>query len=182
MSESKEPTRRELSEQLAQVHAERDEVQERNRKLEERLERLEAAFVANQESDSQRAAREKRLSEAEAELEALRPGSGAPARPLSGHKPLFVPYRGLVQATQDCAYECYRKGPAPGVAGSQGEVFEVDVPTLWSDDPYVPVKVLGHRDDGTPITERRTDVPIVDARWRARTSDVGVNNVSARAM
>jgi len=47
-----------------------------------------------------------------------------------------VPYRGLVRATEDCATEHYHKA---------GEVFAIDLPCLWSDDPFVPVVQTGVR-------------------------------------
>lgn len=157
MAES-EPTRKELAEQLEKERGEKA-------KLEERLARLEAAFAANTETESQRLNREKRLADAEAELAGLRPDAARPLMAPRGPAPKLVPYKGFVRARVDCAYECYRHA---------GDVFEIDVPGLWSDDPWEPVRVTGDNEDGTPIVNPRTDVTRIDARFRQRAPDAGL--------
>ncbi len=63
----------------------------------------------------------------------------------------LVPYKGLVKATVLCCI---------GTQRQQGEVFEVDVPALWTDDPYEPVIVTGYLEDGiTPVTEPNPAAP-----------------------
>lgn len=80
------------------------------------------------------------------------------------------PYRGYVKAIQ----KCQLNHPNPdGTAGvhvhEEGDVFEVDVEALWTDDPYVPVIVKGYEDQEQkkPITTPRLDAPPqVDFRFR----------------
>lgn len=147
-----------------------------------RLAKLEAAFAAkpvpNPEEDEVQA---RRLREAEAELEALRPRASRPTVRLSGPEPKHVPYQGLVRAKVDCAVGCFHEGPNLDKGKVHGDVFSVDVPVLWSDDPYEPVRVSGTREDGTQICEIRTDVAIVDWRWRQLT-DPESRNPMARAI
>ncbi len=138
----------------------------KNQALEERLVRLEAAFSARPTGLTEQDAA--RLAAAIADLATLRPQAAQDLGKPPGPRPALVRYRGAVQATEDCAYDGYHFGPNSDKGRPEGDVFEVDVPTLWSDDPYVPVALSGTRDDGSPRYVRRTDVPIVDFRWRER--------------
>jgi hypothetical protein len=157
MTEEITGTRKELAEQLT---AEREE----KAKLEARLARLEAAFAANQETDEQRQQRERRLAEAEAELVALRPDASRAYQPPSGPAPKLIPYKGWVRARVDCAYDAYYK---------PGDIFEVELQTLWSDDPWEAVSPRW--DEGGALIEVkvRTDVHPVDRRFRQRAPDFG---------
>jgi hypothetical protein len=167
MSEEVTGTRKELAEQLAVEKAEKQ-------KLEERLARLEAAFAANQETDEQRKVREKRLAEAEAELMALRPAASQPYQPPTGKRPDFKPYKGWVRALVDCTYDGYRFGPHPDQGRTYGDVFEIDVPTLWSDDPFEPVEPRWDEQGNLIEVKVRKDVVRVNHRWRQRAPDMGL--------
>lgn len=82
----------------------------------------------------------------------------------------LTPYSGPVQATEDCHIGgVYRYGPNANDGRPRGDVFDVVMPGLWSDDPFVPVRVVGRREDGSLITELREDVPRVDFRFRVNT-------------
>jgi hypothetical protein len=135
-------TRRELADALA-------EATRINKALAERVEKLEA----NQIPPVSEAALRKELAEAR-ELLAAR--TVAPLKATAEVK--LVRYAGLVQATADCCME-HRH--------AAGEVFEVDVPALWTDDPYMPVIVTGYTDDGTPKTQPNAQAPTpIDFRFR----------------
>lgn len=154
MSEQKVPSREELAATVAS--------------LLEKMQAMEAALAAKPEPTSgEQLMQARRLAEAEAELEALRPRrlTGRP----NGPQPKYVPYKGLVRAKEDCAVGTFRSGPHPDQGKPYGDVFEVDVAVLWSDDPYEPVNIVSYREDNSPIVERRTDVPVIDARWRIKT-------------
>jgi hypothetical protein len=99
-----------------------------------------------------------RLVEAQAEIDRLR------RQIPDGGSDRLIPYEGMVQATEPCAYGCLH---------STGDVFHVKVPALWTDDPYRPVVVKGLKEDGKPITEANPLAPEpVDFRLRSRTGDV----------
>jgi hypothetical protein len=137
----------------------RKQLQEQNEALMARL----AALEAKPANDAAQAVKDKQLAAALAELDSLKANraSGAPVG-----SPRTVPYKGLVQATEDCHIGgALRKGPRHPEANKVGDVFEVDVPALWSDDPYVPVNVSYDKENGRVI-ERRDDVPRVDFRFR----------------
>lgn len=135
-------TRRELADALA-------EATRINKALAERVERLEA----NQTPPGSEAALRKELAEAR---ELLASRSVAPLAKVPDVK--HVPYSGFVQASADCCI---------GHRRDAGEVFEVDVPALWTDDPYTPVVVTGYTDDGMPKTEPNRAAPTpIDFRFR----------------
>jgi hypothetical protein len=148
-----------LQEQLAAERKAKDEMLAR-------LERLEAAFKGPQPQDLATLAR---LRDAQDELAKLKPNAAAVASLPKGDPPKLVPYKGLVRATQNCAYECFRRGPEWGMNEKKepfliydGDVFEVKLPALWSDDPFEPVKEV----DGKFV--RDTAIPVLDYRWRLR--------------
>lgn len=105
------------------------------------------------------------------ELRDARPAAGMALNLPKGPQPRYVPYQGLVRAKVDCAYGGYRRGPDQS-RGIVADIFTIDQPVLWSDDPFEPVEVIskGIMPDGTEITEIkvRTDVPIIDFRWRVK--------------
>ncbi|SRR5579884_2243591 len=139
----KEPTRAELAEQLAMLEA-----------------RVKAA---EQERDTLKAGRDAELNKALAELQSLRPNAAAAVSAPQG-RPQKVPYKGMVQAKEPCVYD--RKYET-------GDVFAVDLPALWSDDPFVPVVVTGYSDTGKPLTEPNTLAPpAVDFRFRPKSHEV----------
>jgi len=126
----------------------RRQLQEQNDALAKRIAELEAET-----------ANKPKLEAALAELQALK-------RPQAEGKPQgsakLVPYRGKAQALEDCHVGgAYRYGPKDG---KPGDVFDIDVPGLWSDDPFVPVTVR-YAETGEPIVERQ-DLPRVDFRFR----------------
>lgn len=155
----------------AQLIEERDAAQAKNIALEARMQRLEEGFAKNQETDDQRRLREARAADAAAELALLRPDAAKPLEVPRGPAPKFEPYRGLVRARTDCATDCYHV---------KGEVFAVDVSVLWSDDPYEAVRQT-NTNDLEPLYERASDVPVVDAKFRARVSPDALNPI-ARAI
>jgi hypothetical protein len=164
------PSRETLSAELTETKAQ-------NEALAERLAKLEAAFAAKPAQPDPEMAR--RLREAEAELEALRPGASRATAPLRGVPPKFVPYKGTVRARTDCVIGSYQYGP-DNKMGQPVSIFEVDVPVLWSDDPYEPVTVTVH-EDGAKTAVPRTDVAVVNARWRTIV-DPDARNPIARAV
>lgn len=135
-----------------------------NKALEERLAKLEAAVAAKPEAMSQSDVAQ--LAAAIKELTDLHPKAAQPISMPSGPKPKFVPYKGLVRAKVDCAIGTFRRGPDPS-KGIAAEVFAVDVPVLWSDDPFEPVRQID-TNDAEPRYAVRDDVPVIDYRWRPR--------------
>lgn len=161
---AEEKTRAELSTELA-------EERRKSSTLEERLARLEAAFAKPAEPDLATLAR---LKDAEAELATLRPNAARVAALPRGPAPKLEPYKGLVRAKVDCTYDGYHRGPVIGlnehkqsVVLVEGEVFHVELAAFWSDNPYEPVREV-RNPDGTVRYEPRTDVSIVDYRWRLK--------------
>jgi hypothetical protein len=152
----------------------RDKLMADNAELKTRLERLEAAFAARPEPTE-----DPRLKDAVAELQTLPVRTIDPTLPR-GKPPVFVPYSGYVRAKENCVIGCYRMGPNPDQGRVQGDVFAVEVPVLWSDDPYEPVNIIRTRDDGQLECEVRRDVPIIDARWRVLNPNA--QNPMARAI
>jgi hypothetical protein len=76
----------------------------------------------------------------------------------------LIPYKGAVKAIFECFVGQFYKA---------GSVFFVDVPVLWTDDPYVPVLVTGQNEDGEHLTEANPLAPTpVDYRFRLRSHDV----------
>jgi len=114
------------------------------------------------------------LERTQLELAKLKPA--AAGKPV-GEMPKKVPYKGMVQATEDCNYEGYRNGPkfyndkdGKRVNVSDGDIFAVDVPALWSDDPYVPV-LLKMTEAGQKYSVPNPDAPVrIDFRFRPRVS------------
>lgn len=135
-------TRRELADALAEANR-------LNKALAERVDKLEA----NQTPPIAEAALRRELAEAQ---RLLAERSVQPLAKVPDVK--HVPYAGTVKATAECCMGHFR---------AEGEVFEVSVPALWSDDPYVAVTVTGYADDGTPKTEPNRDAPTpIDFRFR----------------
>jgi hypothetical protein len=84
--------------------------------------------------------------------------------PPTGPAPRLVPYIGLVKALADCHIGQYRH---------TGDVFQVEMPALWTDDPFVPVVITGHTEEGKPITEANPMAPPqIDFRFRTSTADM----------
>lgn len=134
-------TRRELADALA-------EATRLNKALAERVGALEAARPSASE-----AALRRELEEARSLLASR---SVAPLTKIPDIK--HIPYSGMVKATADCCMEHRHL---------KGEVFEVTVPALWTDDPYTAVVVTGYADDGTPKTEPNAQAPTpIDFRFR----------------
>lgn len=159
MTEERELTRKELQEQLAAANA----------KLAEKpdvaaLVAAEVAKALQQQGDARSAALQRQLDEANAELAKRSVSGPAPV----GAAPKYVPYKGYVQATEDChSGGFYRKGPKEG---DPGDIFDVDVPVLWSDDPYKPV-LLKFTDLGVRFAVDHPDPPPrIDFRFRPRVS------------
>jgi hypothetical protein len=146
-------TRKELADELAASRA-------LNAKLLERLDAMEAKQAAPtislQEAVLQREldAANRELGEKRALLEKAR------SRPATPDVTL-VPYSGLVKSTAVCCIDTKRDA---------GEVFHVDVPALWTDDPYVAVVIAGTQIvDGVevPITEANPAAPVpINFRFR----------------
>jgi hypothetical protein len=144
----------------------RKQLQEQNEALMARLAALEAA--AKPANDAAQAVKDKQLADALAELAALkRPQVSGQ---VTGAPPRLIPYKGFVQAIENCWYgglvqycasDTSAHNPNPGAVS----VFEVDVPALWSDDPYVPVNV-SYDKAGARIVELRRDVHQIDFRFR----------------
>lgn len=155
MSEEKgrDVTRRELAEALEASQA-------LNARLSERLDALEAKAAAPTLS-VQQAVLERELANANAELKdkrelleraRSRPGASGPDVPL-------VPYAGFVKAMA----KCYAGGGIREV----GAVFQVDLPALYTDDPFIAVNVVGEYDDGSPKTEPNLQAPVpINFRFR----------------
>jgi hypothetical protein len=140
----KEPTRAELLALLEASEAQR-------RAVESERDQLKADQTAE-------------LAQAQAELARLRPNAAQAVPPAQGSRPRLIPYKGMVQAKEPCVYDHKYE---------TGQVFEVDVPALFTDDPYVPVVVQGHSESGTPLTEvNPLAPPPVDFRFRPRSHDV----------
>jgi hypothetical protein len=128
----------------------RRQLQEQNDVLTKRLAELEAENV-----------NKPKLEAALAELAALKKPQ---ATGVAQGSQKLVPYRGKAQALEDCHIGgAYRNGPKEG---KPGDVFDIDVPALWTDDPYVPVNVR-YSEMNEPIVER-IDFPRVDFRFRTQ--------------
>lgn len=119
------------------------------------------------------------------DLQESRPQMLAPPDMPPGPVPTrLVPYKGLVRALRDCEYGGQIRG-GPGstnaaigldrvtrLGGDQsvrpdGEVFEVDLPQLWSDDPFIPVTAR-KLEDGRTVYHPHLTAHVLDARWRGR--------------
>lgn len=168
-----EPTRAELQQKLVEKDAAVAAMEARLKALEERP--AAAPVLSPQDLALLNAAR--------LELQELRPGASRAIERPRGPAPKLERFAGTVRARTDCFYGGYHK---------KGELFEVDVATLWSDDPYEPVKVDAHEEEITDENgqsigsnriidkvTRRMDVPVIDFRFRT-VEDPG--HVSARAM
>lgn len=109
---------------------------------------------------------ERDLAAARAELASIK--AAAPAGAPLGPAPRYIPYRGKVQATEDCHIGGrFRMGPLnPNNGSGKGDVFEVDVPVLWSDDPYVPVIASEETAPGVYKVEPHPTAVRVDFRFR----------------
>ncbi len=107
------------------------------------------------------------LAQAMAELERLKKPQPAPTNVT---KPTL--YTGWVQAKEDCFYAgAYRNGPLNMGKGDvfqrnhpNGDVFQVEEIALWSDNPFVPVKVR-YSDMNEMIVEGN-EQPHADFRFR----------------
>jgi hypothetical protein len=151
---SRDVTRRELAEALANATAMIAAQKEQNAALETRLAALEQAKPADNaivQLETLKALQDLRQSIEQGRIRSS-------PKFYTGPEPDKVPYEGSVQATVECHYGHFHKA---------GDVFQVKVPALWSDDPYVAVIVTGTRDDGTPITMPNKDAPVpIDFRFR----------------
>ena len=126
-----------------------------------RLAVLEAAFAA--QATAPKPVAPSALEAAQAELAAMHPRAALAFEAPKGPRPVPVPYKGLVRAKEKCAIGCWH---------DKDEVFEVDLPALWTDDPFEPVREVSRSmpteqfPAGKPIYETRTDVAIIDWRFR----------------
>lgn len=122
------------------------------KELEEQLARSEALLArvtAAAETLERENAELKRLSSAQ-----VTPRPGLQARP----------YKGLVRAIVPCHYNFLH---------ATGDIFEVDLPALWTDDPFVPVVITQTLPDGTQLTEENKDAPKpLPFELRPRSADV----------
>lgn len=146
MADPKEPTRAELAEALLQSNA---------------LLKEQAAVIAE--------LRAKPDTSSEVQLQILQALKDlkASARPqasafYTGPKISTIPYRGWVKALQACQVNHPNADGSPGVhVHQEGDVFEIDVPSLWTDDPYMAVIITGYEDQAQlkPITVKNEDAP-----------------------
>jgi len=145
-------TRRELAEALEASQA-------LNLRLSERLDALEAKVAAPTLS-VQEAILERELANANAELKEKREAlERARSRPGAGPDVPLIPYCGMAKATA----KCYAGGGIQEV----GSVFQIDLPALYTDDPFVAVNVVGNYDDGSPRTEPNLSAPVpINFRFR----------------
>lgn len=147
----KEPTRAELAELLAASEA--------------------RASAAETERDELKLSKAFELAKAQRELAALRPQAAVALQPALGIRPQLIPYKGMMQAKEPCVYDHKHEA---------GEVFQVDLPALWTDDPFFPVIVNGFSESGKPLTEvNPLAPPPVDFRFRPKSHDV-LNDPSPR--
>jgi hypothetical protein len=138
-----------------------DEITLTRKQLQEQLDAANARIAQLQSAPDPKI--EAQLEAAKAELARLQKPQPAPTGRATAS-----PYKGTVQATEDCHVGgFYREGPKDG---KPGEVFEVDLPALWSDDPFVAVKISGYHESGQPITE---PLGIARADFRFRQQDKG---------
>ena len=100
-----------------------------------------------------------RLADALRELDALRAERTVrpPTTDAKGTKVKPRPYRGHVQAVETCWAGHPVKGPR-----QEGDVFEVDLPALYNDDPFVPVVVIGTTESGRPIVKPHAEAVVAD--------------------
>ena len=134
------------------------------KQLQEQLEAVQAENARlKQGNPAQDAVTAKQLAEAQAELAALH--RARPTAPLTGVAPKLVRYEGFAQATEDCHIGGqFRNGPKDG---APGDVFRIDVPALWSDDPYRAVTVRISDETNQPIVTPNPDAPTpIDFRFR----------------
>ena len=129
------------------------------------IERLQAAY-STAPAAAPTAADIKRLQATIEELGSLHPNASRQlARPAG--TPNFVPYRGLARAKEKCATDGFHE---------PGDIFSVDVPCLWSDDPFEPIIM----DGDTAVPNPNAPDP-VDFRFRQRVDD-STQNLQARAV
>lgn len=96
------------------------------------------------------------LAEMQAAAKVAPPRMPHTAPVYNGPEPNKVPYSGLVRATARCCI---------GHVREEGEIFEVSVPALWTDDPYIAVIVTGY----TPETRTQAPEPIWELNPEAPT-------------
>ena len=128
-------------------------------KLISELEATKARLAAlDQPVDAREAALMRQLDEAKAELAQAKPA--AETSFPAGAAPKLVPYKGLAKASEDCFVTQIQH---------EGDVFEVDVSALWTDDPFVAVVIVGYQESGKPITEPNKAAPAqIDFRFRPK--------------
>lgn len=128
------------------------------------LARLEALEKASASKDARIAELEAAAPKIKEAAQELGKEQVADLTPPAGEARL-LPYKGAARALADCFVgkpcQYYKKG----------EVFFIDVPVLWTDDPYVAVLVTGQGENG-PLVEVNPLAPTpVDFRFRPRTDD-----------
>lgn len=73
-----------------------------------------------------------------------------------------VPYKGYVRAREACYIGSLR---------AAGDVFVVEVPGLWTDDPFEPVDLKGYDRDNRPICDPHPTAKQQPFHLRPRTSE-----------
>jgi hypothetical protein len=108
----------------------------------------------------------KELQDRLAALEAENATLKAPPKVVPQPGPQKVPYKGYVRALEACYV---------GFLRAKGDIFQHDVPCLWTDDPFEAVNVVGTRDNGEFVIEPWPEgkaPKVVPHRLRPRTQDV----------
>jgi hypothetical protein len=120
---------------------------------------------------AKKAAQEALIEQLQRQVAALISERKAPEAPKQVE---MVPYKGYVRAKQDCYINGRYYAGADRYGTSEASVFEVDMPALWSDDPFEPVLITGYRDhDNSPIVAPNPSAPTpIDARLRQANRDV----------
>lgn len=149
----KEPTRADLAEALARATA----------LIEEQGAAIAELRAARPAADSAiQLELVKAINELKASTEAQNQARARPGAFYTGPDKELTPYAGYVVSTAICCVDHRRE---------EGEVFQVSVAALWSDDPFVPVTITGQKDDGTLTWEPNKSAPTpINFRFRKQVS------------
>jgi hypothetical protein len=100
-------------------------------------------------------------------------GSKPQSQHYNGPEIKKTAYDGYVRAIESCVVNVlFQDGDFHPVRYEKGDVFQVDVDQLWTDDPYEPVTLKGNDDSGKPVTVGNESAVRADFRFRRHTSVV----------
>lgn len=160
MADPKEPTRAELAEALLRSNAMMAEMAETIQTLRDEKAKPQVSTSDQVQLEILQLLKELR-------------GSKPQSQHYFGPEIQKTAYDGFVQATESCVINMAmmnEKGQVDihPIRYEEGNVFQVDVDQLWTDDPYVPVLMKGTDKSGVPLTEPHPNAKELRANFRFR--------------